>query len=241
MPEIKCPDCRETMEIERDWYGRLLSCPSCKFKFTPKDSKSRPSRNDARSKSDKIRLKLILGIIGSVFLVIICLCGFGIYKFFAPIKYTDPWVSQSLPDGSASIQFPKTPISKSLDKPDGSFKGTELTFDESLPMNIQFAVLCFDYPPGNEAALDTLIASTKDKIKKKSESVIALDSTFPAYGTSVRQVEFQKGISPMTIRFVKVNDEKKSRLLTLIVEGRNVDDDDKKKFFDSFQLIAGKK
>lgn len=35
MPIIRCPNCNDNIEIEDDWYGRRIACPSCDKTFTP--------------------------------------------------------------------------------------------------------------------------------------------------------------------------------------------------------------
>lgn len=53
MPIIRCPHCDDRVEIDDDWYGRRISCPSCDQSFTPKrtgrsdddtDGEDRPRR-----------------------------------------------------------------------------------------------------------------------------------------------------------------------------------------------------
>jgi hypothetical protein len=45
VPIITCPHCDDRVEIEDDWYGRRIACPSCDKTFTPeRPGGSRPQR-----------------------------------------------------------------------------------------------------------------------------------------------------------------------------------------------------
>ncbi len=46
MPIIRCPSCDDRVEIEDDWYGRRIACPSCDKTFTPERERGgdRPRR-----------------------------------------------------------------------------------------------------------------------------------------------------------------------------------------------------
>lgn len=63
MPIIRCPHCDDRVEIDDDWYGRRINCPSCDQTFTPKrsgrsddrDEDERPSRRRASDDDDRDR------------------------------------------------------------------------------------------------------------------------------------------------------------------------------------------
>lgn len=44
MPIIRCPHCDDRVEIEDDWYGRRIACPSCDKSFTPQPEGGSPRR-----------------------------------------------------------------------------------------------------------------------------------------------------------------------------------------------------
>lgn len=54
MPIIRCPSCDDRVEIEDDWYGRRIACPSCDKTFTPErergggDDRPRRAADDDR-------------------------------------------------------------------------------------------------------------------------------------------------------------------------------------------------
>jgi hypothetical protein len=48
VPDVNCPNCDESIEIEPDWYGRKVACPSCGERFVPRrpgeDAEDPPAR-----------------------------------------------------------------------------------------------------------------------------------------------------------------------------------------------------
>ena len=257
MPEIKCPDCRETMEIERDWYGRRVSCPSCQHKFTAEFPSSRPSRNDdfdddrprrkrfreeERPKSGNKKLFITLGIVGGLLLLAVCGCGgWGVWMFNSPVKYDGPWITHSLPDASASVQFPKSPKSEPIGDPAFGTNGSNYIFDEKFPKDAAFGFGYCDYPTGDTSILDDAIIVVRDAVKKEIGGTVQSDTTIAAYGQSVREITFKSGATTVTMRFIKVANSPKPRIIMLTAGGRNMPEPERKKFFDSFQFTAGKK
>lgn len=52
MPIIRCPSCNDQVEIEDDWYGRRIACPSCDHTFTPRRGDERGDRDDSPRRRD---------------------------------------------------------------------------------------------------------------------------------------------------------------------------------------------
>lgn len=51
MPFVRCPACDEEMEIEADWYGRRVACPSCDKQFVARrPGEAEDDEEDARSR-----------------------------------------------------------------------------------------------------------------------------------------------------------------------------------------------
>jgi hypothetical protein len=48
VPIIRCPECNDQVEIEDDWYGRRIACPSCDRTFTPRRRDDRDDDRDDR-------------------------------------------------------------------------------------------------------------------------------------------------------------------------------------------------
>ena len=260
MPEIQCPDCRETMEIERDWYGRKVSCPSCQYKFTaeeqdarrnregdfeddrPRKKRSRFRDEDERPKRSNKGLFVTLGIIGGVLLLAVCGCGgWGVWMFNSPVKYTDPWVNQSLTDGTASIQFPRSPKAFPLENNDSDTVGSSYRLIENAPKDAAFSFAFIDFGEEENNAVEIGIKAYIDGVKKEIDATVQSDLTLPAYNQTIREVVFRYSNSTLTTRFVKVKIRGTHRLIIIAAGGRNVSEADRKKFFDSFQLTAGKK
>lgn len=52
MPIIRCPHCDDRVEIEDDWYGRRIACPSCDRQFTPQRGDRDDRDEKPRGRSD---------------------------------------------------------------------------------------------------------------------------------------------------------------------------------------------
>lgn len=140
MPVIRCPNCRESVEIESDWYGRRIACPSCDARFTPErpdrrdDLDDRPRRRDRdyddrdddrprrrrryddapSRKKGGAGLWIVLALVG-VLVVLPCVgcIGFVVWGMNAEQSFDGPWADHSAgSNAEVTASFPKTPSIK---------------------------------------------------------------------------------------------------------------------------------
>jgi hypothetical protein len=142
VPIIHCPSCDDPVEIDDDWYGRRIACPSCEHKFTPRragrgereDDRPRRSRDrDAEWEDDRPRrrrsrdddgppkkkggvLWIVLTLVG-VFVVLPCVgcIGFVVWVGTAKETFAGPWADHTVgANAEVTASFPHTPSTKYL-------------------------------------------------------------------------------------------------------------------------------
>ena len=272
MPTVRCPGCDDAIEIEADWYGRTVACPTCDRRFTPRrpgrdrddedddrrergatppepptrrryraddeDDDRRPSRRRRPApKSGGRGTWLVLGILGGV-LALGCLgCGgWGVWSFTAPIDYSAPWVTQSTPDGTCSIQFPRTPRSESVGDALGGTTGTKWSLIETWPPDAGFAFGYIDFPFDQPGLFDEAWRLELAELTRGTGASVKRETTTTVAGHPCKEAELTVGGSRGTYRLINLTGRPRPRLLVVFVGGRNVSDADQKKFLDSLRV-----
>ena len=261
MPTVHCPGCDEGMDIEADWYGRRVACPTCDRQFTarrpgardddeepaPRRSRrqyddevdDRPPRRERRARppegmSRGGRQLMVLGIIGGVLLLVCGGCGlFGYLTIFAPVDYSGPWVAQSLPDGSYTMQFPKTPTSETLGGgPFSGASGNKYSVIETLPKDAAFVFGVID---ADGMSFDTAWQAEIDEIKRQTKAKVTRETPINSAGLIGKEAIFSAGGASVTYRLLDASANGRNRYLVMAAGGRNVSDADRKKFLDSLK------
>ena len=265
MPSVRCPACDEDMEIEPDWYGRKVACPSCDKQFVARrpgapeddDEDARPRRRpraweednepDDRPRRKKTRrperpmpmgrgtrqLIWALAIGGPILLMCLGCGGWLGFAFFAPASYPEPWVTQSLPDGSYSMRFPRSPKSESTGEEFGfGVNGTVYTLEED---GAKDGVFLFGHLDGLDepldAALQEVIRQVKADVKAKASSPRPVTSA----GLSGKEVEFTIGGGKVIYRMLDASQGGRRRYVRVMAGGRSVSEADRNKFLDSLK------
>ena len=194
MPIVPCPNCRESVEIEPNWYGRRVVCPSCEQRFLAErptddrddndprrrdDDDDRPrrrrSRDDDRPKSGGKGLLIVLGVVGGLLLLVCGGCvGFIVYVNKAKVTFDGPWSDQSVgPDTGVAVtaSFPKPGISEPLFDLAGGGNGSMIAYsnmdqDDSVK-DAAFAIGYVDYPAGTANPLDKGYLALREQISER--------------------------------------------------------------------------
>ncbi len=191
MPIIRCPSCDDRVEIEDDWYGRRIACPSCDKTFTPErergggdrprraadagdrdDDRPRRSRSRSRYDDDPPKsgggLKWVL-ISLAVFGLLVCggCVGVVVWVMNAKESFSGQWADHSAGvNGEVTASFPKPPTRKYPSvsaSTDGHVVGYDNTVDGG-GLDAIFAVGYFDFPAGTDP-----LGSRFDDIRKAVE------------------------------------------------------------------------
>jgi hypothetical protein len=195
VPIIHCPSCNDPVEIDDDWYGRRIACPSCEHTFTPRRP-GREERDDDRPRrreyeDDRPRrrsrayddgpprkkgnavLWIVLSLVG-VFVVLPCAgcIGFVVWMNTAKDTFAGTWTDHSVgANGEVTASFPKTPSSKYITvsgSTTSEVKGFSNVNDANNPLDVEVAIGYVDYPAGTAAPLEKGYA----EIKREAERVI---------------------------------------------------------------------
>jgi hypothetical protein len=272
VPTVRCPACDDRIEIETDWYGRTVACPTCDRQFTPRrpgrDDREDDDRDDDRPRRrspswedddeyDRPRrtrrrerpvrksgggVGWVLGIIGGVLLLGCLGCGgWLVYTFTSPISYPDPWVTQSIPDGTCSVQFPRSPQSESLSDSFAGTVGTKYSVIEAVPKDAGFAFGYIDYPTDQPGLFDEAYRLEMAEITRASGATVKRETTTIVAGYPCKEAELSfGGNSRGTYRLIDLTATGRPRVLVVFVGGRNISDADQKKFLDSLKVTARK-
>ncbi len=273
MPSVRCPACDEDMEIEADWYGRKVACPSCGKQFVARrpgaagadedEPDARPKRrrawdddddedDDDRPKKKKPvrrerplpmgrgtkQLILAASILGPILLCCLGCGGFGAFVIYSPVKYPDPWVTQALPDGTYSVQFPKPPDPPlfpfgdpdDLD-PDGN-GDSEYEYTEDPPKD---AVFRFGMIEAGPSSFEVTYQMEVQHLRLMTNAKRMTETSTTVLGRPCKQAEFSSGGGKVVYRLVDVSEPGRPRFVSLMAGGRNVSDADRNKFLDSLR------
>jgi hypothetical protein len=267
VPIVPCPNCRESVEIEPNWYGRRVVCPSCEQRFLAKrplddreDDDDQPRRRrsrDDRPKSGGKGLLIVLGVVGGLLLLVCGGCvGFIVYVNKAKVTFDGPWSDQSVgPDeGTAvSASFPKAAISEPLIDIVGGGNGSMIAYsnmdqDDSVKDAV-FAVGYVDYPAGTANPLDKGYLALRELIAERFvanpllKPVIRKESSTTVNGYPAKEVEYAEDDGRFTLRVIHVNDRPRTaapRLVVVLAGGTGMKDPDKQKFLQSVKIGKGK-
>ncbi len=266
MPSVRCPACDEDMEIEADWYGRKVACPSCDTQFVARrpgeaaddadEPDARPKRRRAWDEDDdepddrpkkKVKKKskpvpmgrgtrqliLAAAILGPILLVCLGCGGWGAFVIYSPVKYPDPWVTQPLPDGSYSMQFPRRPQSdNSGDEFGFGGSGTVFTLEED---GAKDGVFVFGFTDGLDEPLDVAFQEVIRQIKVDTKAKASAPRLVTSAGLSGKEVEFTIGGGKVIYRMLDASQGGRRRYVRVMAGGRSVSDADRTKFLDSLK------
>lgn len=273
MPFVRCPACDEEMEIEPEWYGRKVACPSCDKRFVARrpgaaeededepdarprrrsraweeddEDDDRPRRNTKRRTERPLpmsrgtrQLILAVAIAGPILLMCLGCGGWAAFAVFGPVNYPEPWVTQALPDGSASMRFPNAPTPESLGDPLIADVGTKYSYVEPLPKDAAFAFGAVDFPFDRPGLLDEIYRKELDDLKRTTRCRIARESTVGVSGYTCKEAELNFGGGASgRYRMVYVPRRPGPRLIIVFVGGRNVSKADQQKYLDSLQFTG---
>lgn len=263
MPSVRCPACDEVMEIEPDWYGRKVACPSCDKQFVARrpgesdedEPDERPKRRRAwdedEDEDDRPKRKrpkrrerpkpmsrgmnqlLLVGIIGGgILLTVLGCCGFAAYQVFKPVSYPEPWVTQSLPDGSYSVRFPKPPSADSVGFGDFGEHGTKWMTEE---VGAADAVCMFGHVDNPSLPFDQWFEEDVAGIKAEVNARSTTPKAVTAAGLSGKEVEFKAGGAKVVYRVFDASRGGQRRYIMVMAGGRSMSDADRTKFLDSLK------
>lgn len=192
MPTVTCPNCRDAVEIEPDWFGRRVVCPSCDHRFVAErpgrrdefdDDEDRPRPRRKRSRYDaddrprsggggKV-LAWVVGIFAAVMLLGCGGCvGLLVWIEHAKVSFSGPWADHSDTDAAGAVtataSFPKPPVSGTLDDVANGGTGSMQSYhhlDQGDSMkDATFLVGHVDYPPGTANPLDKGYLPIRDQL-----------------------------------------------------------------------------
>lgn len=262
MPTVRCPGCDDGIEIEPDWYGRKVACPTCEYRFTPRrpgrvgaddepdppagrrrareggeGEEDRPRKRKRRERplpmSRGMRQLILFGSIGGGILLCCLGCvGWLGYQIWGPMDYSVGWTTQSLEDGSYSAQFPRSPKE---DTPSGvaiGGRGKTYVVLEKLPNDAVFALSVFDDPP---QSFDEAYAAIRSEILDRTQAKVSREGAVTAAGCSGQEVDLAAGPTKLTVRLLDASRNGRRRYLLMMAGGRNVSDADRRKFLDSLK------
>ena len=265
MPSVRCPGCDEVVEIEPDWYGRKVACPSCDMRFVARrpgapdedEPDDRPKRrrawdddedDDRPKKKAKRRERpqpmgrgakqlLAVGVIGGGLLLCCLGCvGWGAFQVMAPVSYPEPWVSQSLPDGAYSVRFPRRPVAEGGNDPlGGGTNDARYTLEAD---GVKDAVFVFGQLDGTDLTLDAVLQEVIKEVKKETGAKASSPRPITSAGLSGKEVEFTVGGGKLIYRLLDASRGGRRRFVRVMAGGRSVSDADRTKFLDS--LTTGK-
>lgn len=265
MPDVNCPSCDDAIEIEPDWYGRKVACPSCGERFVARRpgeeaDDERPARprkkkvvvdEDEEDEDDRPRKKrkkreeppmpmgrgtkqliLVSAILGPILLMCLGCGGWVAWAVYAPVSYPDPWVSQSLPDGSFSMQFPKPPSSDPMGGGFGGGTGVKYLYDGDLPNAEEFA---FAHLDGSPLSFDEVWQVEMDSMRTEVGAKVTREREVTAAGCRGKEAEMTAGGGKMVYRILDASQGGRRRYLLILAGGRKVSDADRTKFLDSLK------
>lgn len=268
MPDVNCPSCDEVIEIEPNWYGRKVACPSCGERFVPRrpgdDAEDPPARprkkvvvdEDEEDEDDRPRPKrkkkkreepprpigrgtkqliLVVAILGPILLMCLGCGGWVAWLVYAPVSYPDPWVSQSLPDGSFSMQFPEPPSSHPVGEGHGGAAGTKYLYEGDLPNAEEFA---FGHLDGSPNDFETTYRMEMDNLRDLIGAKVTREREVTSAGCRGKEAELSAGGAKVVYRILDASQGGRRRYLLVLAGGRKVSDADRNKFLDS--LKAGR-
>ena len=265
MPTVRCPGCDEAMDIEADWYGRRVACPTCDRQFTARrpgapddgDDEPRPRRRSSRYDDDDFddrpkrrerrerkpegmsrggKQLMTLGIVGGVLLLLCGGCGvWGWVAFTGPVDYSAKWVTQPLPDNSYSMDFPRSPKVVSKPNPFEGDGGTAYMLEEDGLTDAAFLFRSIDPAVTSPNLFDELYQEILDGARKEVKAKASPHRTIDWNGFKGRETELSVGPARVTCRMIDVSTPTRPRYLVVMAGGRNVSEADKKKFLDSLK------
>ncbi len=190
MPIIRCPNCREKMQVDPGDLDERVVCPGCDHRFAAREdspdddrptdrgrSRSRPvddlDRPRPKAKSNKL-LWIILVLVG-LFIVLPCLGCIGFFVYFGNAKADFPatWTDHSLTatdraPSPVTASFPTAPVTKFLRDPDNDGTGSTLSVNNiqqnGALTDATFLVGYVDYPTGTANPLDKAYVSLRKAI-----------------------------------------------------------------------------
>ncbi len=269
MPVIRCPHCDDRIEIEDDWYGRRIACPSCDTTFTPERERGgdRPRRgydddrhrrrrydDDPPKKKGNAALWIILTLLG-VFVVLPCAGCIGFFAWVGTAKesFNDPWADNSVGGSPPAVaaSFPRPPVSKFLNvtgSTGGEVVGYSNVNDGNKLLDVEFGVGYLDFPPGTRDPLTTHYPAIRQEVERLFMDnpvvtpKVTRETTTTVNGYPTKEAVYTEETGDHVLQVVHLNDRpagQPTRLVVVIVGGPHIKPDDKQKFLNSVKI--GKK
>lgn len=263
MPFVHCPACDEEMEIEANWYGRKVACPSCDKQFVAhrpgeaedgeqhdrarrrtrawedddeeddrplRKKKHRPERPMPMGRGTK-QLILTAAVVVPILLMCLGCGGWLAFTIFAPVSYSEPWVTQALPDQSYSVQFPKAPSSEPMGDLFNGNTGVKYVYDGDMPNAEEFA---FGYLDG-ALDFDTVYRLELDNMRRTIGAKVAKERDVTSAGCRGKEAELSVGGAKVVYRILDASEGGRRRYLLVLGGGRKVSETDRNKFLDSLK------
>lgn len=190
MPTIRCPQCREKMQVDPSDLGERVVCPGCDHRFAAREDSPGDERPSERSRSnsrlddgfDRPRpqrksnalLWIILALVG-LFVVLPCLCCIGFFVYFDNAKADFPatWTDHSMTatdrtPSPITAAFPIPPVTKFLRDPENDGTGSTLSVNNiqqnGALTDAMFLIGYVDYPTDMANPLDKAYVSIRNAI-----------------------------------------------------------------------------
>jgi hypothetical protein len=240
--KVACPSCGERFVVRRPGDDdEPPARPRKKVVADPDedDEDDRPRKKKRRAKREEPpmpmgrgtkQLILVGAIVGPILLMCLGCGGWVAWELFGPVRYPDPWVSQSLPDGSFTVQFPKPPDSSPVGEGHGGAVGVKYLYEGDLPNAEEFA---FGHLDGGPYDFDTTYRMEMDNLRDLMGAKVTREREVTSAGCRGKEMELTAGGAKVVYRILDASANGRRRYLLVLAGGRKVSDADRTKFLDS--------
>ncbi len=263
MPVVNCPDCREPVNIDTDWYGRRIECQDCGRRFTPRDPNLRedddrppPRRrrlrsmyDDAPPKNNNAALWITLSVVGAVVVIPVLVCiGFVFWASTAKQQFNSTWADHRAgPSSEVTAAFPVPPSSHFLTAV-GATGGEQLWYssinDPNSTLDVDLVAGYLDYPPGTPDPLateyPTIRQAVEDDFCANAFGLgLPIERRTTAYGYPAMEATYDRESGGYTLRVVHLNDRPPGsnvRVAVVLAGGMHLKPEDKQKFLNSVRI-----